>query len=123
MKSFPSIISILLLSVPALSQHVPSFEEMISLRCVVVVTMSPDGKDVAFGVQSTDWNDNRYDTEIWLSRNGGAPYQLTNTSKGNSSNRAFSPDGKWLAFLANRGNKDQIHVIRVDGGEAKVVTN
>src|SRR5262245_3143802 len=108
---------------PAFGQRVPTLEEVISLRGVAGVTMSPDGKDVAFGVTSTDWTDNRYDTEIWLSRNGGEPYQLTNTPKGNSGNRAFSPDGKWLAFLANRGNKDQIHVIRVEGGEAKVVTN
>jgi dipeptidyl aminopeptidase/acylaminoacyl peptidase len=117
------IIPLCLLVVQAIAQHAPSFEEVISLRGVVGVTLSPDGKDVAFGVQSTDLNDNRYDTEIWLSRNGGAPYQLTNTPKGNSGNRAFSPDGRWLAFLANRGNKDQIHVIRLDGGEARVVTN
>lgn len=107
----------------AIAQHVPTFEEAISLRSIVGVTISPDGKDVAFGVQSTDWNENRYDTEIWLSRSGGTAYQLTNTLKGNSGNRAFSPDGRWLAFLANRGNKDQIHVIRVEGGEARVVTN
>lgn len=119
------LFSAILVLVTALvqAQHVPTFEEVISLRGVAGVTLSPDGKDVAFGVGSTDWNENRYDTEIWLSRNGGTPYQLTNTPKGNSSNRAFSPDGRWLAFLANRGNKDQIHIIRVDGGEAKVVTN
>jgi dipeptidyl aminopeptidase/acylaminoacyl peptidase len=122
MKQLFSVIPVLV-TILVQAQYVPTFEEVISLRGVAGVTISPDGKDVAFGVGSTDWNENRYDTEIWLSRNGGAPYQLTNTPKGNSSNRAFSPDGRWLAFLANRGNKDQIHIIRVDGGEAKVFTN
>jgi len=107
----------------AYGQHVPTHEEVISLRGLVGVTISPDGKSVAFGVQSTDWNENRYDTEIWLSKNGGTPFQLTSTPKGNSTNRAFSPDGKWLAFLANRGNKTQIHIVSLEGGEARAVTS
>ncbi len=106
-----------------LAQHVPTFEEVISLRGVGGVAISPDGNSVAFGVQSTDWVENRYDNEIWLSRNSEPAFQLTNTSKGNSTNGSFSPDGKWIGFLASRGNKNQIHVIRIDGGEARVMTN
>lgn len=108
---------------PAFAQHVPSIEEVISLRSVGGATLSPDGKSVLYGVQTTDWNENRYDTELWLSRNGEPGIQLTNTPKGSSSNGNFSPDGKWIGFLANRGNKTQIHVIRLDGGEARAVTN
>jgi dipeptidyl aminopeptidase/acylaminoacyl peptidase len=104
------------------AQRVPTFEEVISLRSIGGVTISPDGRHVAFTVQTTDWNDNRYDTEIWLSKNGSSPFQLTATPKNSSTNPAFSPDNHWIAFLADRGNKNQIHVIRVDGGEAKVIT-
>ncbi|HEX9250803.1 MAG TPA: hypothetical protein VF870_01105, partial [Ignavibacteriaceae bacterium] len=50
--------------------HVPSFEEVISLHSVGTVEISADGKSVAFTVQKTDWNENRYDTEIWLSKDG-----------------------------------------------------
>lgn len=107
----------------ALGQHVPTFEEVISLRTAGGVTMSPDGKSIVFGISTTDWSDNRYDNELWISRNGEAPYALTNTPKGNSTNAEFSPDGKWVAFLSNRGNKNQIHVVRVDGGEARAATN
>lgn len=110
-------------SVKASGQHVPTFEEIISLRGVGGVAISPDGKSVAFGMQTTDWNENRYDNEIWLSRNGEEPFQLTNTPKGNSTGGSFSPDGKWFAFLSVRGNKNQIHVMRLDGGEARAVTN
>lgn len=98
-------------------------EEVISLRSVGSVSLSADGKSVVYSVQTTDWTDNRYDTELWLSKNGEPGFQLTNTPKGNSSNGSFSPDGKWIAFLATRGNKNQIHVIRTDGGEARAVTN
>lgn len=122
MKRYIPIL-LLCLSTVALGQHVPTFEEVISLRGVGGVVLSPDGKHVAFGVQTTDWSENRYDNEIWLSRNGEPAYQLTNTAKGNSSGAGFSPDSRWIAFLANRGNKNQIHVMRVDGGEARAVTN
>jgi dipeptidyl aminopeptidase/acylaminoacyl peptidase len=30
----------------------------------------------------------------------------------------WSPDGKWIGFLADRGDKQQLYVIRPDGGEA-----
>ena len=103
-------------------QHLPTFEEVISLRAINSVTMSPDGKNVAFTVTSTDWNDNRFDTEIWLSKDGKKPFQLTNTTKSSSGNAAFSPDGQWIAFLSDRGNKNQLHVMRIDGGEARVIT-
>ena len=104
------------------AQHVPTFEEVISLRSVGNVTMSPDGKNVAFTVQSTDWNDNRFDNEIWIAKEGRKPFQLTNTTKSNSGGASFSPDGQWIAFLADRGNKNQLHIMRVDGGEARVIT-
>lgn len=104
------------------SQHVPSFEEVISLRSAGTIALSPDGKNVAYTVQSTDWADNNFDTEIWLSKNNQEAFQLTNTSKGASLSPKFSPDGQWLAFLSNRGNKTQIHVLNMKGGEARAVT-
>jgi dipeptidyl aminopeptidase/acylaminoacyl peptidase len=104
------------------AQHLPSFEEVLSVRNIGSVTLSPDGKNVAYVMQTTDWTDNRFDMEIWLSKNGQKPFQLTNTTKNSSFGPAFSPDGRWIAFLADRGNKNQIHIINLEGGEARVVT-
>ena len=106
----------------AVAQRVPTFEEVISLRSIGGVTLSADGNHIAYTVQTTDWNDNRFDTEIWLSKNAQKPFQLTSTSKNSSTSPAFSPDGNWIAFLADRGNKNQIHVMRLEGGEARAVT-
>jgi len=103
--------------------HVPSFEEVISLHSVGTVKISPDGKSVAFTVQRADWNENRYDEEIWLSKEGNKPFRLTNTPKNNSSSPQFSPDGEWISFLSDRGNKSQIYVVGYEGGEALSVTN
>ncbi len=99
-----------------------SFEQFISLRQCGNPVISPDGDNVAFTVTSTDWKENSYDTEIWLSVRGNEPFQLTRTPKGSSTSPKWSPDGKWLAFLADRGDKTQIFVIRAMGGEAQSIT-
>jgi len=100
----------------------PSFEDVLSLRNVGDVIISPDGKDVVFEVNSTDWARNEYDTEYWLSRDGAPAFQLTRTMEGSSRSARWSPDGVWISFLAKRGEETQIHLIRAAGGEAQVIT-
>ncbi len=99
-----------------------SFEKWISLQGVGNVLMSPDGKSVVYSVGSTDWANNSYDNELWLYREGETPFQLTRTQKGNSSGAEFTPDSKWISFLADRGDKTQIYLIAVAGGEAFPIT-
>jgi len=118
-----AVLTALSVSLSAESEMVgPSFEESISYRNARGPAISPDGKSIAFQVASTDWEDNRYDQEIWLVREGEEPFQLTRTPKGSSTSPQWAPDGRWIAFLADRGDKKQIHLIRPDGGEAQVIT-
>src|SRR5574339_384665 len=99
-----------------------SFEKWISLKNVGSPIISPDGKIIVYNVTSTDWTENAYDTELWMVKEGEAPVQLTRTNKGSSGNSAFTPDGKFISFVADRGNKRQIYIISVNGGEALQVT-
>ena len=99
-----------------------SFEKWIELRQAGAAILSPDGASIAYTVTSTDWKDNTYDTEIWLAKKGAAPFQLTRTVKGSSTSPKWSPDSKWIAFLADRGDKSQIYMISIDGGEASPLT-
>ena len=106
----------------AQGQPSPSFEAVIELKLAGSPAISPDGRQVAFTVRTTDWKENRYDTEIWLSRNGGSPIQLTRTAKNSSTSPRWSPDGKWIGFLSDRGEKQQVYAIALDGGEAIKLT-
>lgn len=108
--------------VASAQQRVPSIEDVISLRSVGAVQVSPDGKMVAYTVQTTDWNENRYDTEIWLWKEGVGAFPLTNNARNSSVGPLFSPDGRWISFLSDRGNKNQIYVIHTGGGEARAAT-
>ena len=100
-----------------------TFREALSLESVGGVAISPDGTTVAFQKRRTVWEDNGYDTEIWIAPASGAPYQLTRTIEGNSSSPAWSPDGRWLSFTANRGDRNQVYLISPSGGEAFVLTS
>ena len=124
MKPVLSVAVLLLLLVSEFvgAADTPSFEDVLSLRTVGSPIISPDGEEVVFEIRSTDWNRNEYDTELWLARNGEPAFQLTRTHEGSSNSARWSPDGIWISFLAKRGEKTQIHLIRAAGGEAQVVT-
>lgn len=84
--------------------------------------ISPDGKWVSYVVSETNWEENAYETEIWLTNVAtGEKFQLTNSKKSNSS-PVWAPDGKTLAFLSTRDDKSQIYLINPQGGEAKALT-
>ena len=100
----------------------PDFKQVLSLEGIGEVQISPDGGSVAYSVASVDWDDNRYDGEIWLARLGAEPFQLTRTEEKSSSHPRWSPDGRWIAFLADRGADTQIWLIRPNGGEARPLT-
>ncbi len=101
----------------------PSFERVISLASAGSPAISPDGRTIAYTVRTADWKQNRFDTEIWLARESEAPFQLTRTPDGSSTSPSWSPDGQFVAFLADRGDKQQIHLIRAAGGEAWTLTD
>lgn len=99
-----------------------SFEKWISLKGVFAPVISSDGKTIVYTVGTTDWSSNGYDSELWMARDGQTPIQLTRTPKGSSFSARFTPDSRFVSFLADRGEKTQLYIISVYGGEALQVT-
>jgi dipeptidyl aminopeptidase/acylaminoacyl peptidase len=99
----------------------PTLEQSLSMRSVGSPTISPDGLWVAYTVSSTNWDDNSFDTEIWLhSTERSESLRLTGGKK-SSYGPVWSPDSKWLAFVSDRDGKPQLYVISPRGGEALLV--
>src|SRR5579864_1928855 len=66
----------------ALPNNTPTVDQILSLKRVGSPEISPDGALVAYTVRQTNWDDNSYDTQIWLADAAtGATRQLTNSKK------------------------------------------
>jgi dipeptidyl aminopeptidase/acylaminoacyl peptidase len=115
---FFSILLFLAVQLQAQKGASVSFEKWISLKQAGSPVISPNGRYVVYSVTSTDWANNTYDTELWFSRDGEEPFQLTRTTKGSSTGARFSPDNKFVSFLADRGDKTQLqcHCFHQSGG-------
>jgi dipeptidyl aminopeptidase/acylaminoacyl peptidase len=101
---------------------VPTIDDLIALKRVGSPVLSPDAKWVAYTVRETNWEDNTFETEIWLAdARAGAPRQLTSGRK-SSNSPAWSPDSTRIAFGSDRDDKRQIYIIDVRGGEAMKLT-
>jgi dipeptidyl aminopeptidase/acylaminoacyl peptidase len=114
---------VLLIAPAILAAAVPTIDQNLSLTSAAGPQISPDGKLVAYEVSKTNWEENAFETEIWVARVAVPhdPFRLTSGKKSSSAPR-WSPDGKWLGFVSDRDGKKQIYVISPMGGEARVVS-
>ena len=101
----------------------PSIDDILNLKRVGSPAISPNGQLVAYTIRETNWDENAYETEIWIGEAAtGRSRQVTNARK-SSSQPAFSPDGAWLGFVSDRDGKRQIYRIALAGGEAERLTS
>jgi len=100
----------------------PTIDQLVELKRVTSVALSPDGNLVAYVLREANWDENAFETEIWLADPAsGETRRLTNAKK-SSNAPAFSPDGRRLAFASDRGEKRQVYLIDPRGGEAEALT-
>lgn len=106
----------------AVASQTPTIDQSLTLKSAGGPRISPDGRYVAYQVQKTNWEENAFETEIWIAVTAtGESYRLTNAKK-SSSNPQWSPDSKRIAFVSDRDGKRQIYLIAPDGGEAAQLT-
>src|SRR5438045_4692015 len=112
----------------AMPKSAPTVDQVLSLKRAGSPEISPDGRWVAYTVRETNWDDNSYDTQIWIAdlrpvgSSTSTPRPLTHSKK-SSQAPAWSPDGSKLAFISDRTDKRQIYLINPQGGEAEALTS
>ncbi|HNR22857.1 MAG TPA: S9 family peptidase [Steroidobacteraceae bacterium] len=86
------------------------------------VQISADGKRIAYVVTHADLKKDGYQSDIWLIDGESAPRLLVGGAKDDARPR-WSPDGSRLAFISDRAEKRQIHILDMRGGEAWPLTS
>jgi len=101
-----------------------AIEDQFAIKRVAGAEISPDGEWVAYSVTTTDLEKETSKTQIWMvSARGGDPIPLTMSGE-SASNPRWSPDGKYLSFVASRGEnaRSQVWLLDRRGGEAQQLT-
>src|ERR1043166_728808 len=79
-----------------------SIDQSLELKVPNDPQCSPDGHTVIYEQSRTNWADNAFETDLWVvDVASGVSRPLTSPVK-SSTNAAWSPDGKWIAFLSDR---------------------
>ena len=104
-------------------QWTPEFS--MRFKSINSVTLSPGGKYVAYVVRTPvmEGEKSEYLQQIWVAATDGEMEVEYTKAEKSSFAPAFSPDGKFLAFLSGRSGKNQLWVMRLLGGEAEQVTD
>ena len=105
----------------AAQSSTPSIDDLLNLKRAATPAISPDGRLVAYTLRETNWDENAYETEIWVG-DSTRTRQLTQGRK-SSQQPAWSPDSRWLAFISDRDGKRQLYRIAIEGGEAERLTS
>ncbi|MDT0277824.1 S9 family peptidase [Blastococcus goldschmidtiae] len=99
-------------------------DDLALLRTPGVPTVSPDGRMAVVAVERLDLEADEYRGQLWaVPTDGSAPARPISAGHRDSA-PAFSPDGRWLAYLgAERGGKPQIWLLATAGGEPRRLTD
>jgi dipeptidyl aminopeptidase/acylaminoacyl peptidase len=108
----------------------PSIDQSLDMHAVLAPKISPDGARVIYEQSRTNWEDNAFETDLWIADvKSGERHRLTPPLK-SSTAAAWSKDGRWIAFLSDRpgqikgspDDKKQVYVMPSAGGEAQQLT-
>jgi dipeptidyl aminopeptidase/acylaminoacyl peptidase len=98
-------------------------DDLFRLKFVQGAALAPDGRSVVYAVSHVADDGEEECVTLWLlAVESGEARQLTAGQARDFAPR-FSPDGRQVAFVSTRGEKPQVYVIAVDGGEARRLTD
>lgn len=104
-----------------------SADQVVELQTVTTVDLSPDGRQVAYTVsrmRGADEPPGGAYTELWIVPAGGGTPRAVITAPRSASGPRWSPDGRWLAFIARleADPQAQVYLVPAAGGDPRPAT-
>ncbi|HEY4364624.1 MAG TPA: S9 family peptidase [Bryobacteraceae bacterium] len=117
------LLAFLLCACALVAQKLPfTVDTMLKLARISEPALSPNGRMVAFTVQTPDVDKNIQPQQIYVvPMDGSTPRQLTTEGTANSRPK-WSPDSRQIYFVSNRSGSQQIWAMDADGTRARQVT-
>jgi dipeptidyl aminopeptidase/acylaminoacyl peptidase len=104
-----------------------SVDDLVNLVDLTEPVLSPDGNTLVYVATSANRAEDKSQSDLWrVNEDGSHRIRLTNTLKNDESRPQWSPDGKSIAFLSDRGGEDaktQVWLMPANGGKARRLTN
>jgi len=115
---------------PGTGPAAPTIDQSLEWKYAFNPKISPDGKRMVYEVQKTNWEENAFETSLWIVDVASGESHALTSSKKSSGGAEWSPDGKWIGFTSDRPGqlkdspegKSQLYVISLGGGEAQQIT-
>ena len=122
--AFALVLALVSASPRAQTRRVITETDLFKFTWIADPQISPDGATVAFVRVTVNEKDNRYETALYAVPASGADAPRRLTSGTRDTTPRWSPDGRRLAFVRpSDKDKPQIHVLHMDGGEARPITD
>ncbi|MCK4718458.1 MAG: PD40 domain-containing protein, partial [Thermoplasmata archaeon] len=99
-----------------------TFKDLMAVDRVSYPTVHPGGRYVAYVTTRHSPEENRLASIIRMVDLETGEDKILTPGHEDHRNLAWSPDGKTLAFVSNRGGGEQIWLLPFEGGEARHIT-
>lgn len=116
-----SFLCVLVCSHFAFAQQTLQLADLNKIVSLSSPAISPDGNSAVYIATYRNYEENRFDSKLYWNNIINGEQKVLSSRKGLGS-PGFTPDGRYISFLASGENGRQLFLLPVDGGEALPLT-